>query len=143
MEEGLSRFGVSMDNRLLEAFDRIIRVKGYANRSEAIRDLIRDCLVSEANTESENEGVGTVTLVYNHLVRELGPRLTELQHEYHHAVVSTLHVHLDNHYCLEVMVVKGKVGLIRKVADRLISTRGVIHGKLVITNIAKMATAEV
>lgn len=129
----LSRIGVAIDTDLLEKFDRLIEQRGYTNRSEAFRDLIRDELV-EKNWESpDSHVVGTVTLVYDHHVRMLSEKLTDIQHDYHHAVLSTLHVHLDHDHCLEVLVVKGKSGDVRKVADALISTKGVKHGRLTIT----------
>lgn len=129
----LIRFGVSIDSRLLSRFDQLIADKGYANRSEAIRDLIRDELVEQSWEEKEEETVGTITLVYNHETRDLTEKLTDYQHQVHGAVISSLHVHLDKHNCLEVLVVKGKVGELRGVANRLIGTKGVKHGKLVTT----------
>ena len=125
---GVTRFGVSLDERLLAKFDRLIGGKGYANRSEAIRDLIRDSLVREQWELADTDAVGTLTLVYDHETRELEERLTELQHAHYRAIVSTLHVHLDAHHCLEVLVLRGKSGLLKGIADRLIGTRGVKHG---------------
>jgi CopG family nickel-responsive transcriptional regulator len=133
----LIRFGVSMDGRLLSRFDQLIAEKGYSNRSEAIRDLIRDELVDRSWEEEEGEAVGTITLVYNHKMRELSEKLIDFQHQVHGAVISSLHVHLDKHNCLEVLVVKGRRSKIKKVADRLIGTRGVMHGKLVTTTTGK------
>lgn len=127
------RFGISMDEELLESFDRLIEQKGYANRSEAIRDLIRAAQVELDWEEGEKEGVGTVTLVYNHHVRDLSDKLTEHQHAHHDQIVSALHVHLDAHNCLEVLVVRGKVRDVRRIADELIGVKGVKHGKLVMT----------
>jgi CopG family nickel-responsive transcriptional regulator len=129
----LIRFGVSMDSRLLARFDQLIAEKSYSNRSEAIRDLIRNELVEQSWEEDDEETVGAITLVYNHEMRELTEKLTNYQHQVHGAVISSLHVHLDKHNCLEVLVVKGRGREIRKVADRLIGTRGVKHGKLVTT----------
>ena len=129
----LSRIGVAIDSDLLKKFDELIARRGYSNRSEAFRDLIRDELV-EQRWESPNRlVVGTVTLVYNHHVRLLSERLTEIQHEFHHNVISTLHVHLDHDNCLEVLAVRGKARVVKKIADTLISTKGVKHGKLTIT----------
>lgn len=125
---GVTRFGVSLDERLLAKFDRLIGGKGYANRSEAIRDLIRDSLVREQWELGDTDAVGTLTLVYDHGTRELEERLTELQHAHYQAIVSTLHVHLDAHHCLEVLVLRGKAALLKSIADRLIGTRGVKHG---------------
>jgi CopG family nickel-responsive transcriptional regulator len=129
----LTRFGISIDDRLLKRFDALIAEKGYGNRSEAIRDLIRGALVEEQWAREEEETVGTVTLVYDHHTRDLSDKLTEQQHSHHHAIVSALHVHLDAHNCLEVVVVKGKAGEVRRLADELIGTKGVKHGKLVMS----------
>lgn len=125
---GITRFGVSLDERLLMKFDRLNGRKGYSNRSEAIRDLIRDSLVREQWESGDADAVGTLTLVYDHETRELEERLTELQHGHFKAIVSTLHVHLDQHHCLEVLVLRGKAALLKSIADRLIGTRGVKHG---------------
>ena len=130
---GLSRIGVAIDTELLDKFDRLIAQRGYANRSEAFRDLIRDELVEKTWESPESAVVGTVTLVYNHHVRMLNEKLTDIQHDYHRAILSTLHVHLDHDNCLEVLVVRGKSSEVRKVADALISTKGVKHGRLTLS----------
>ncbi len=127
------RFGVAMDKQLLDKFDHLIFKKGYKNRSEAIRDLVRNNLVEEDWKLGNKETVGTVTIVYNHSVRELTDILTELQHHYHTEIISCMHVHLDKHNCLEVLAVKGRADKIKKIADVLIATKGVKHGKLVMT----------
>lgn len=127
------RFGISLDEKLLTSFDQLIEEKSYMNRSEAIRDLIRAALVEERSSSDEAESVGTVTLVYNHHVRDLSDKLTEHQHTHHDRIISALHVHLDAHNCLEVLVVRGKVREIKKIADELIGVKGVKHGKLVMT----------
>ena len=131
--EEITRFGVSMSSSLLRRFDALIAAQGYTNRSEAIRDLVRDRLV-EADWEA-NKGnvVGVVALVYDHAMRMLGDRLTDLQHQLGHLVISTLHVHLDDRDCLEVIVMKGRGEEIQKLADRLLSLRGVKHGRLLMT----------
>jgi len=129
----LSRIGVAIDADLLDKFDRLITQRGYTNRSEAFRDLIRDELVEKTWESPESQVVGTVTLVYDHHVRMLNAKLTDIQHDYHHSILSTLHVHLDHDHCLEVLVVRGKSVEVRKVADVLISTKGVKHGRLTIT----------
>lgn len=134
---GITRFGVSIDDQLIKKFDDLIERKGYANRSEAIRDMIRHTLVEQEWEAGEQETVGTITIVYNHHTRELEHALTEMQHKSFHQIVSTLHVHLDAHNCLEVLVVKGKNQDIRMIADRLIGTRGVKHGKLTMTTTGK------
>jgi CopG family nickel-responsive transcriptional regulator len=130
---GLSRIGVAIDSTLLDKFDRLIGQRGYTNRSEAFRDLIRDELVEKTWESPDSQVVGTVTLVYDHHVRLLNEKLTGIQHDFHHAILSTLHVHLDHDNCLEVLVVRGRSADVRKVADVLISTKGVKHGRLTIT----------
>jgi CopG family transcriptional regulator, nickel-responsive regulator len=126
------RFGVSLDERLLKEFDRHIQRRRYTNRSEALRDLIRDNLVGE-QWEDDKDTVGTVTFVYNHHVRDLTNKLTTIQHDFQGQILSGMHVHLDHDHCLEVLVVKGKGSEIRQVADALISVKGVKHGKLTMT----------
>lgn len=128
----LVRFGVAMDNELLERFDAHIAEKGYATRSEALRDLVRNALV-DAHLEDDGPAVATLTLVYDHHVRELTERLTEMQHDLGERVVSTLHVHLDHDHCMEVIVMKGPAKVLQNAADRLLATKGVEHGKLVCT----------
>ena len=130
---GLTRFGVSMDSGLLKSFDELCESKGYQNRSEAIRDLVRDRLVQAEWKRQDQETVATVTLVFSHEVRELADKLLDLQHHSHRLVVSSLHVHLDAHNCLEVLVLKGKAGEVGQVAEKLISTKGVRHGKTAMT----------
>ncbi|MHB1014502.1 MAG: nickel-responsive transcriptional regulator NikR [Desulfurivibrionaceae bacterium] len=127
------RFGISLDEKLLESYDQLIEAKGYMNRSEAIRDLIRSALVEEKWDAGNAEMVGTVTLVYNHHVRDLSDKLTEHQHAHHDRVISALHVHLDAHNCLEVLVVRGRAGEVKRIADELIGVKGVKHGQLVMT----------
>ncbi len=134
---GIARFGVSIDSQLIKKFDALIARKGYTTRSEAIRDMIRDGLVGEEWESADRETVGTITIVYNHHTRELEHALTDMQHKSFHQIISSLHVHLDAHNCLEVMVVKGKSREIRKIADRLIGARGVKHGKLTMTTTGK------
>ena len=124
---------MAIDTRLLEKFDRLIGQRGYTNRSEAFRDLIRDELVEQTWESPESLVVGTVTLVYDHHVRRLNEKLVSIQHDFHRAILSTLHVHLDHDHCLEVLVVRGKSADVRKVAGVLISTKGVKHGRLTIT----------
>jgi CopG family nickel-responsive transcriptional regulator len=132
----LQRFGVSIEGNLLHRFDKVIEQKGYTNRSEAIRDLIRDSLV-EQEWDENREIIGTVTIVYDHEVRELSDTLTDLQHQYQKLFRSTLHIHLDEHNCLEVLVVQGRGRDVKHVADRLIGTKGVKHGKFTMTTTGK------
>ena len=124
----VTRFGVSLDEKLLRQFDRLIVRKGYANRSEALRDLIRESLVRDQWELGTEEAVGTITLVYDHHTRDLADKLTDLQHAHYESIVSTLHVHLDPHHCLEVLVLRGTARTLKEIADRLIGTRGVKHG---------------
>jgi CopG family transcriptional regulator, nickel-responsive regulator len=126
----LSRIGVAIDSDLLAKFDRLIAARGYTNRSEAFRDMIRDELVQKSWERADSSVVGTVTLVYDHHVRLLSEKLTGLQHSHFHNILSTLHVHLDHDNCLEVLVIRGKAGAVKKLADALISTKGVKHGQL-------------
>ncbi|MDH4087849.1 MAG: nickel-responsive transcriptional regulator NikR [Nitrospira sp.] len=128
----LVRFGVSLDQRLLAEFDRHIRRRHYTNRSEALRDLIRNDLIGD-EWDDDKETVGTITFVYDHHVRDLASKLTDIQHDYHGQILSGMHVHLDHNHCLEVLVVKGKGTDIKKVADALVSVKGVKHGKLTMT----------
>ncbi|MBI4743667.1 MAG: nickel-responsive transcriptional regulator NikR [Actinobacteria bacterium] len=133
----LIRFGVSIESKLLTDFDKLINKKKYANRSEAIRDLIRNELVGTKWESGSEETIGTITLVYNHEIRDLSDKLTHLQHNYHGNILSTLHIHLDEHNCLEVLVVKGRGDKVKKIADELIGTKGVKHGKLTMTTTGK------
>jgi CopG family nickel-responsive transcriptional regulator len=132
----LSRTGVSLEDDLLREFDRLIAKRGYANRSEAVRDLIRDALLSET-VESNRPVVGTLTLVYDHHVPNLAQKLTEVQHTAGTMVLAATHVHLDHHYCLEVIIMKGRGKEIQAVADGMLALRGVELGKLVLTNSGK------
>jgi CopG family nickel-responsive transcriptional regulator len=129
----LARYTVSMDERLLEHFDRLIAKKGYANRSEAVRDLIRGALVEEQWARENSKVAATVTLVYNHHAGQVADRLGDLQHHHHAEVVSATHVHLDNDNCLEVVILRGKSRAVRHLAEELVAMKGVKHGKAVFT----------
>ncbi|MCL6545201.1 MAG: nickel-responsive transcriptional regulator NikR [Bryobacteraceae bacterium] len=129
----LCRIGVAIDEDLLKKFDALIHKRGYTNRSEAFRDLIREELVENTWKTPESQVVGTLTLVYNHHVRQLTDKLTDMQHDFHTHILSTLHVHLDHDHCLEVLVLRGKAAVIQKLADALIATKGVKHGRLTMT----------
>ena len=129
----LSRIGISIDADLLDQFDQFITKKGYENRSEAFRDLIRDQLVRTVVGSSDALVVGTVTLIYDHHTRLLPEKLTDLQHESHEIVISTLHAHLDHERCLEVVILRGKSQDVQRLADRLISAKGVQQGRLVMS----------
>jgi len=123
----LVRFGVAMERGLLERFDALSESKGYANRSEALRDLVRKDLDDDA-WRQDRMICATVTLVYDHHVRELTERLTEIQHDYGAAIIATLHVHLDHHHCMEVIATRGPSREIKALADRLIGVKGVVSG---------------
>jgi len=129
----LSRIGIALDSDLLKRFDRSIERRGYTNRSEAFRDLIRDRLVTEKTADAHATVVGTVTLIYDHHASGISEKLTELQHAHHELVVSTSHAHLDHDSCLEVLIVHGKSAQVAHFADSLIGLKGVQHGRLVMT----------
>lgn len=129
------RFGVSIPTELLKKFDEKIEEKMYANRSEAVRDLIRDFLVEEKWEDPGEDVYGSLTLIFNHEKRGISDKLTDIQHQDHTHIVSTMHIHLDEHNCMETMAIKGKARDVKKIADRLISTKGVKHGKLMMTSI--------
>lgn len=131
------RFGISMKEELLRKFDALMEKKGYSNRSEAIRDLIRDYLVTQEWEEEQGEVAGTITIIYDHHVSGLNQLLNQIQHDHHQLFLSTMHVHLDGENCLETIVIRGQARKAREVAEKLISTRGVKHGKLTITSTGK------
>lgn len=138
-ERDIIRFGVSIGSGLLEKFDTLITEKGYTNRSEAIRDLIRDKLVESEWAERNNTAIliGTITIVYDHHTREIGNRLTDIAHNHHDLIISSMHIHLTHASCLEVILVKGAGNKIRSLSDLIISIRGVKHGKLVVTGLVE------
>lgn len=127
------RFGVSMSKDLLSKFDDMITDQGYRNRSEAIRDMVRNRIV-EREWEEDEEVMGVVTLLYDHHKNHLSDNLTHLQHKFHELIISTTHLHVDADNCLELIAVKGHGKEVRSLANELISTKGVIHGKLLATS---------
>ena len=131
----LSRFGVSAEEELLTSFDRLIAGQGYANRSEALRDLMRDALIRSQieNFPEDSEVLGSLTLVYDHHAVDLSDKMNELQHNHHELVVSVLHIHVSHDDCMEVIVLRGAVREIRSLADGLLSLKGVKHGHLFVT----------
>jgi CopG family nickel-responsive transcriptional regulator len=129
----LSRTGISLEQDLLAGFDKLIARRGYKNRSEALRDLIREALLADV-VDSNKPVVGTLTLVYDHHVPNLSQKLTEAQHHGGAMVLAATHVHLDHHYCLEVIIMRGRSKELRELADRMLAMRGVELGKLVLTN---------
>lgn len=130
----LTRVSISLESALLKAFDRRNAAKGYATRSEAIRDLIRDRLIREEAERAAGEQVAVVTLVYDHHARELAARLIDKQHHHHDLVVSSLHVHLGERHCLEVTVLRGQAAQVRHLGDELLATKGVLHGEVILTS---------
>jgi len=133
MTEKITRFGVSIKPELLDKFDKIIKKKGYNNRSEAIRDIIRKSIIKEDTIAPNSEVIGTLTMIYDHHEGTLTNKLLDLQHEHHNEILSTTHIHIDHHNCLEVLVLKGKTGEIKKLADNIKALKGIKHGELVIT----------
>jgi CopG family nickel-responsive transcriptional regulator len=129
----LVRFGVSLDEALLNQFDPFIARLGYKSRSEAIRDLIRERLVAEEWQADKAPAMGVLSLVYSHDVRELSKKLTDIQHHHLGIILSSTHIHMDEHNCLEVVILKGLGKEIQEVAGHLLSTKGVKHGKLIMT----------
>ena len=128
----LYRFGISMKKELSREFDRYIKSKKYSNRSEAIRDIIREKLSREKITDSKMDVIGTINITYDHHKRELDRQITSIQHDFHHIVKSSLHYHIDHDRCLEVILVEGKLGKVRELADLLLAEKGVFLGDLFI-----------
>lgn len=132
----LKRFSISLENNLLQSFDKYIRKLSYNNRSEAIRDLIRKALVKQ-EWASDSKVMGVITLVYDHHQHQLQEKVTEVQHDFHQHIVSTTHVHMDHNNCLEVIIVKGKAQEVQDLADRLSALRGVRNGNLAMSSTGK------
>ncbi len=135
--EGVVRFSVSVPRQLAKQLDQMAREKGYDNRSLAVADMIRAHLVEHRQNLGDREIAGTITLVYDHHKQHVQATLTDIQHDHFDVIVSTLHVHLDHHNCLEVLVVRGKAGVIKRIADELIAAKGVKHGRLTVTSSGK------
>ncbi|HTY39134.1 MAG TPA: nickel-responsive transcriptional regulator NikR [Bacteroidota bacterium] len=130
----LIRFGVSIEDDLLRRFDKFIESTGYENRSEAFRDLIRARLVEEDTHRSTTKAFGVLSIIYNHHQRELEEKLTDVQHHHFASIIASTHVHIDHDNCLEVILIKGKVGDLQHIASSLASLKGVKHSKLVLTS---------
>nr|MDO8117357.1 nickel-responsive transcriptional regulator NikR [Candidatus Sigynarchaeota archaeon] len=133
----LERFSITIPKELAVAFDKRNKRKGYGNRSEAVRDLVRDALVQEEWAEPKAQVAATVTLVYDHHTRTLTDRITEAQHDHGELIVSALHVHLDHHNCLEIIVLRGPAKNVKSLADKLASIRGVKHAQLTLATEGK------
>lgn len=131
------RFGVSLDSDLLEKFDNLCDEKSYQTRSEAIRDLIRNMLVQKEWEDLEGETAGTLTMIYDHHQSDLAQKLTELQHDYLDIIVTSQHVHLDHHNCMEILVLRGTGQRLRDLGAKLTATKGVKHGTLNLTTTGK------
>ena len=129
----VERVGVSFEPELLSKFDALIKAKGYTNRSEAIRDLVRKSLIESEIEAEKGEVIGTFTIIYDHDVGDVTNRLLHLQHHHHSEISSTTHIHVDEHTCLEVLVVRGKANNVRKLTDNIKALKGVKHGELIIT----------
>jgi CopG family nickel-responsive transcriptional regulator len=132
-QQGVTRFSVSLPADLLTDLDEMVRERNHTNRSQAIADMVRDRLIEYREIVGDQEMAGTITLIYDHHTPRIQATLTAMQHDYHHAVVSNLHVHLDHDNCLEVIVVRGPANLIKKIADQLLTAKGIKHGKLTLT----------
>ena len=130
----LTRISISLEENLLDAFDKLIAAKGYATRSEAIRDLIRDLFIREEVRHQKGEQVAVVTMVYDHHARKLAATLIDKQHHHHDLVVSSLHVHLSERHCLEVSVLRGPGHEVTHLGDELLATKGVLHGNITFTS---------
>jgi len=134
VKEPLVRFSVAIGGELLRMFDRYREMHRYPNRSEAVRGLMRAALIEETITRDESEAMGVVTLIYDHHVSRIARRLTDVQHHHLDRVVTTTHVHLDEHRCLEVILLRGPARDIRELANDLIGTKGVETGRLVLAS---------
>lgn len=134
----LKRFSISMEGSLLRKFDQLVTLKGYENRSEAVRDLVREAIVQQSYEDSEQMIAGSILLFYNHHRRNLLEEMTEIQHERHDLILATTHFHLDQGSCLELIVVKGKVKDIRELSHRLTSLKGVDYGKFTVAPIEQV-----
>ena len=130
-----SRFSVSVDPDLQGALDSFTERCGFANRSQALSAMIRRQLSEELSSLSEGYAAGTVTMVYDHHKRNLCTILTDIQHDYTDVISSSLHIHLDHHHCMEIVAVSGDAAKIRELADRLITVKGVLTGRLALFSI--------
>jgi CopG family nickel-responsive transcriptional regulator len=134
-KEALVRFGIAMPQTLMEQFDELITEQGYDNRSEAIRDLARKALLASSSMNPDETVAGTIVMVYDHHIHDLPITLMELQHNYHHAIISTMHIHLNHQQCLEILVVRGKVKQLRELQQRIQVLKGVGYAELSVTHV--------
>jgi CopG family transcriptional regulator, nickel-responsive regulator len=135
--QGVARFSISLPNELAAQLERMTQEKGYDNRSLAIADMVRAHLVEHRQKYGDQEIAGTITLLYDHHKQHVQAALTDIQHDHHNVIIATLHVHLDHHNCMELLAVRGKAAVIRRIADELIAAKGVKHGKLTVTSTGK------
>jgi len=135
--KGVARFSVSLPAELAEQLERMTREKGYDNRSLAVADMIRAHLVEHRQKFGDEEIAGTITLLYDHHKQHVQAALTDIQHDHHEVILAVLHVHLDHHNCMEVLAVRGKAAIVKRIADELIAAKGVKHGKLTVTSTGK------
>jgi len=133
----MKRFGVSIEPDLLQRFDEYIKDKGYKTRSEAVRDLIRKGLITQISETTNQVVIGTLTMIYNHHTGDLNNQLLDIQHDHHHEILTSTHIHIDHDTCLEVLVLKGKVRSVQRLADNIKALKGIQHGELVITKSIK------
>lgn len=130
----LVRFGVSIDQDLLENYDRLIAERGYATRSEALRDLIREALIQQKiETQTEINALGSLTLVYDHHARNLAQEMGAIQHDFHNNILSVMHLHVSHDDCLEIIALRGVISEIAELSNRLLSLKGIKNGKLFLT----------
>jgi len=129
----VERVGVSFEPELLDKFDKLIKEKGYTSRSEAIRDLVRKSLIESEVETGKGEIMGTLTIIYDHDAGDVARRLLHLQHHHHGRILSTTHIHIDEHRCLEVLIIRGRADVVRRLADNIRAIKGVKHGELVVT----------
>jgi CopG family nickel-responsive transcriptional regulator len=135
--KGVTRFSISLPAELAEQLDRMAQQKSYANRSQAVADMIRAQLVEHQQQFGDKEIAGTITLLYDHHKQHVQAALTDIQHDHHEVILAVLHVHLDHHNCMEVLAVRGKAAVVKRIADELIAAKGMKHGKLTVTSTGK------
>jgi CopG family nickel-responsive transcriptional regulator len=140
-KDALTRFGVSMPEELVTRFDQLITEQGYDNRSEAIRDLIRKALIEPSQMSVSQTVAGTIVMVYDHHISDLPITLMELQHDYHHDIISTMHIHLNHEQCLEILVVRGQIQRLRELTNLIHIQKGVSYAELSVTYIDKLESA--
>jgi len=132
----IERVGVSFEPKLLNKFDILIKKRGYTNRSEAIRDLVRKEIIESDIKEEEGEVIGTLTIIYDHDVGNVTDKLLHLQHHHLQEITFTTHIHIDNHTCLEIVVIRGKLSRVKRFSENVKALKGIKHGQLSITKLS-------